>query len=223
MEDIKKRYKSIKNREYNYLLCLFIYENIESKDIRKDLENKFYKFKPSEELIDEYNILLQNRRIKKDSDNYNKINKIFKQLGVKKNEVGIKFFKSLNSDNTKSYDKSFLKYEDFENLYLQEKEKICCGYCGISEKQIEYLIERNDIKTKRLATRGRTLEIDRIRPHSGYKKENIILSCYWCNNAKTDEFSLQEFELIAKGINNSFSERLNDSISFPDYKKYILP
>ena len=50
-----------------------------------------------------------------------------------------------------------------------------------------------------------------------YKIGNIILSCYWCNNAKSDEFSLSEFKEIARGINHTWNKRLRSiDIEFPE-------
>ena len=41
-----------------------------------------------------------------------------------------------------------------------------------------------------------------------YKLDNVVLACYWCNNAKTDEFSPNEFKEIARGINEVWKRRL---------------
>ena len=37
------------------------------------------------------------------------------------------------------------------------------------------------------------MEIDRIKANHEYLKDNVVLACYWCNNAKSDEFSEPEF------------------------------
>jgi hypothetical protein len=34
------------------------------------------------------------------------------------------------------------------------------------------------------------------------------MACYWCNNAKTDEFTAEEFEHIGIAIGELFKERL---------------
>lgn len=62
------------------------------------------------------------------------------------------------------------------------------------------------------------MEIDKIESDKEYAKCNIVLSCYWCNNAKTDEFSLDEFKSIAKGINAAWNKRLKPEkeIIFPE-------
>jgi len=96
------------------------------------------------------------------------------------------------------YQKNILSFDDFTNFWNKDKDR-CCKYCGVSESQINS--SKLDIQTKRFYSRGKTMEIDKKKAFGEYTRDNIILSCYWCNNAKTDEFSLIEFKCIAKGIN----------------------
>jgi hypothetical protein len=52
----------------------------------------------------------------------------------------------------------------------------------------------------RLRTRGTSLELDCRLPKLGYTEGNVVLCCYWCNNAKADEFSAEEFQPIADAL-----------------------
>jgi 5-methylcytosine-specific restriction endonuclease McrA len=211
----KTRYKAIKKREYNYLLSLFIFEKLlntttNNIDMKTLISSEFASYKSSKQVMVEYNKFLQDRNTNKLLND--KINEEFDKLNVVKNKVGFKQFKNELCTN---YDDNFLNEDDFFEIYKKNNADRCCGYCGISESDIKNLIEDKKIQTKRLSTRGESLEIDRIKPHSFYSKNNIILCCYWCNNAKTDEFELDEFEIIAKGINKVFSNRLGRKIEFP--------
>lgn len=87
-----------------------------------------------------------------------------------------------------------------------------CSYCGISLEQIDNLRDNKQISSK--SGRGFSLEIDRIEPNEEYKKDNCCMACYWCNNAKTDEFNLLDFKAIAKGINCVWKSRGADIIDF---------
>ena len=103
--------------------------------------------------------------------------------------------------------------EKFKNIFpLEEFEKMTkdetCSYCGISLAQIEELGKNGKLNNKRSDTRGYTLEIDRMLPNLEYSKKNCCMACYWCNNAKTDEFSPEEFKPIARGINEIWNKRL---------------
>jgi hypothetical protein len=81
-------------------------------------------------------------------------------------------------------------------------------YCDVTEGEIKSLIDINAIKTKRLYSRGETMEVDRKEPDGEYTKGNIVLACYWCNNAKTDEFTDAEFKNIGKAIREVWVTRL---------------
>ena len=111
---------------------------------------------------------------------------------------------------------SVITPEEFKELVEDTK----CSYCGISTEQIAQLGEKAQLHNKRSETRGYTLEIDRKEPNLEYTKDNCCMSCYWCNNAKTDEFSVKEFKEIARGINAVWNERMqkakiNEHIDFP--------
>ena len=82
---------------------------------------------------------------------------------------------------------------DFIRFYDQQSDRKC-HYCKISESQI--LRYRIDGLIKAKTIRGKYMEIDRINSNEEYCLNNIVLACYWCNNAKTDEFSLNEFKYI---------------------------
>ncbi|MFY4803243.1 hypothetical protein ACOTWC_04090 [Aliarcobacter butzleri] len=115
----------------------------------------------------------------------------------------IDVFEALKEVYRKEFNKIFLKKE-FDNLLEQNK----CSYCGITIEKIEELGEKGKLNNKRSDTRGYSFEIDRKLPNLEYSSENCCMSCYWCNNAKTDEFSPKEFKPIARGINEMWNRRL---------------
>lgn len=122
-------------------------------------------------------------------------------------------------------------YEELKNIYKENFEKNLnendfnklldtdsCAYCGITIEQIKLLKMKNQIASK--SGRGTNLEIDRKSPNLEYSRDNCCMACYWCNNAKTDEYTPSEFKAIAKGINKIWNKRLkfigvNDVVCFP--------
>ena len=126
--------------------------------------------------------------------------------------------KPLKDKYVKKFENMF-SLKEFKNMI---KDKTTCPYCGISLVQIEELGKRGKLNNKRSDTRGYTLEIDRKLPNLEYSKENCCMACYWCNNAKTDEFSPKEFEPIAEGIRKAWNKRLRElgmkEIDAPDPK-----
>lgn len=107
------------------------------------------------------------------------------------------------------YEKFFkerLNLEQFKT-FLSSSEK--CHYCGITIETIRLLMSQKLIKTKRIFNgRGKSLEIDRKNSYGWYEPTNIVPCCYWCNNAKTDEFTEEEFKTIAKGIKDVWNRRI---------------
>lgn len=107
---------------------------------------------------------------------------------------------------------------------LLEESNQYCFYCGMTQDQIDKLdkLATSDETPHGLTKRPyrKTLEVDQKDPHGGYVNGNIVLACSWCNNAKTDTFTCQEFKEIAKGINTVWNIRsggtgFNDIVKFP--------
>ena len=102
------------------------------------------------------------------------------------------------------YPKVFPKVE-FDAMLDRAKE---CEYCHITLKEINELMDKKKLFKKHI-TRGWSLEIDRKAANLEYTKDNCVICCYWCNNAKTDEFSYDEFKKVGVEIEKIWRERLN--------------
>ncbi len=82
-----------------------------------------------------------------------------------------------------------------------------CEYCKITENEINQLWEMDDNLTKR--NRGRKLGLDRKQPNLACEDlNNIVYVRYWCNNAKTDTFTHEEFLEVGKTISKIWKQRL---------------
>jgi len=95
----------------------------------------------------------------------------------------------------------FANLEDFLAWY-HDQNKIC-HYCGLSEEESQALVMNGFLLSKRFpqkgvigrgTSRGTWLEIDRKNPALNYSRENCVLSCYFCNNDKSDIFSAEEYK-----------------------------
>jgi len=133
-----------------------------------------------------------------------------------------KWKKENKEKNNKWWNKNeqiFFKFKNQEELQeLWNKNK--CHYCECSGEELAEFY--NPSESRRYATRGRNFEVDRIdefNKNSGknkldfpaYSLDNCVLSCYWCNNAKSDVFAEKEFceigEAIGKIIRNRNEKR----------------
>jgi hypothetical protein len=91
------------------------------------------------------------------------------------------------------------KKEDFVAWY-KKKENKGCAYCGLTKEELNIIAKKNLLPSSRSLKRGKSFEVDRINPKGGYVKKNCCLSCYWCNNAKSDVFTFDEFKPIGEAM-----------------------
>lgn len=128
-----------------------------------------------------------------------------------KNEKDIVLIKRLRSlYNAKDFLGNEIKFDKFYEWYIAQEQ--CCEYCKITQTELDVLLDKNNplILYTREGRRGKNLEIDRKSSKIEYGKDlkNLVLCCYWCNNAKTDEFSAEEFMPVGKAIGNILRKRL---------------
>ena len=197
------KYIGIAKRSFKRKLELYLYNEIAEKGKLLEVQiDAFSKFVITQELVEDYERAWQMdemdeigglsvKQIDFDIENWYKVNRNIEDM--------------LFKDYIDSYESVFPK-RDFMNFYEEYGEDRKCFYCEISEKEISLLKQNGLIKTKR--NRGKQMEIDRRNSNKEYTLDNVILSCYWCNNSKTDEFTPDEFKGIAEGIKQVWAKRL---------------
>jgi len=100
--------------------------------------------------------------------------------------------------------------EQFEEWFNEEVFKKGCHYCGTTnERSLElYQMQRTGLRpdATRGGKRGKRLELDRKNPNLPYDDlKNIVWCCYWCNNAKSNFFTEDEFKPIALAIGKALN------------------
>lgn len=205
--DKKKRdalYKSIAKRSFETKLNLYLFSlALFNKDNLPELDDqRFKKFKINDELVKKYTAeYWQTERDKMVGGIL--VDDIYKWMkGFKENNKSA--IEQIQTNYIGNFNQIFSEI-DFENLVKEES----CLYCGITIKDLEKLAESK--KNFKKNERGWSLEIDRKDSNLEYTKENCVMSCYWCNNAKTDEFTAEEFALIGNAIAQVWYERLKKS------------
>jgi len=99
-------------------------------------------------------------------------------------------------------------FDEFWRWFQLSKFGEGCHYCGTTNDQSSRLYEMRKTRT-RGGKRGKRLELDRINPDLPYDcLDNLVWCCYWCNNAKSNFFSDQEFKSIAVEIGKVLNEIL---------------
>jgi len=102
-------------------------------------------------------------------------------------------------------------FSDFKLWFKLDEFHKGCHYCGTTnQKSAElYLLQRSGRRpdATRGGKRGKRLELDRKDPFKPYDDlSNLVWCCYWCNNAKSNFFTEQEFRPIAKAIGEAIAK-----------------
>ena len=190
---LRTKYKQIMKRDYNYWKIFKRFKELVGEKLDNDNENIKHK----------YSTLYHHDANEKIGGL--PVGDIWNQLAeVKKIEKLSDLYKEIRPKNSKY--KFDLSWGKFVSILVNSK----CSYCGISISNVYDLAEKEKLFTKRL--RGYSIEVDQIDAYSrhtdsNYTDDNCAASCYWCNNAKTDEFKVHEFKEIARGIHKTWKER----------------
>lgn len=167
---------------------------------------------------------------KTESDKINDYNYDIKAIDVyeyiRKQMSKLNELKKINVSLLNTYKNEIFdfEYEDFAKWYKEDEHNRKCYYCGITENNIQDLLEKfNMNKDFMFYPRGEKMEVDRRDPIDDYsiEKDTIALCCYWCNNAKTDEFTEDEFKKIATGIKEVWEKRLRKAKIIGDTERLI--
>ena len=94
--------------------------------------------------------------------------------------------------------------KEFIDWYVSQDKR--CSYCGCNIEEIKKFYNITKKQNKRWK-RGNSLEVDR-KNNEPYSEKNCCLACYWCNNAKTDVFKVDEFKIIGKAIGEVIKKRI---------------
>lgn len=102
-------------------------------------------------------------------------------------------------------------FEQFNSWFNVDEFNRGCHYCGTTNQRSKALFDlqrsglRND--ATRGGKRGKRLELDRRDPKQSYDNlNNLVWCCYWCNNAKSNFFSEEEFKPIGHAIGLALSQ-----------------
>ncbi len=162
-------------------------------------EKEFNEFSIDENIVTKYTTQYWQWKLHEEIDN-KKIEDLIKSIDILK-KSNSETIKELKLHYIENFEDVFSK-KDFKTLLDKKK----CHYCETTVERIETLCDKGKLYKK--STRGWTLEIDRKDSNYEYTKDNTVMACYWCNNAKTDEFTEKEFQRIGKVIKEIWEERL---------------
>lgn len=206
LEKIKQKYYDIINRSFSTKLDLFLFSKCHfDKRIGQFSYSDFKWFTITDDLVEIYLKAWSLGNNEKLADIGLTMFEI-DQMVSKWSEDNFKVKEELIERYRVDFITDLFPFNEFEKFYSLDPEKRVCHYCNINDKELEHLESIFQIKTKRI--RGYSMEIDRKKPNYEYLKDNVVLACYWCNNAKSDEFSEAEFlDHVGPGIRKIWDSR----------------
>lgn len=198
----KSLYKRKAKESFNTKLSLFIFYSV-LNNIEKFMLNDFVKFEISKDLVIKYTTEYWQKFAEEIVDGSSlTIKEIWSKSDNIRSTHSV-LFKEFETDYiTNRFPKKFSEME-FERLVCKKENH--CHYCKITTEDIEKLSENRKIFKKNF--RGWSLEIDRKDSNMEYTRDNCVMACYWCNNAKTDEFTYKEFKNVGKSIQKIWENR----------------
>lgn len=196
------RYREKADDSFRTKLNMYLFDKATSKDWENVSLNDFVHFKITQELVHlyttEYWQYEPEHKLKNNLTN----DEVYRQISQKEKELA-PLIEEFRKDYIEKRFPDIFPVEVFREMVESAKH---CEYCGISIEEILMLADRKQLHKKNY--RGWSFEIDRIDSNFEYKRDNCVMACYWCNNAKTDEFTLDEFKLIAKEIGGVWERRM---------------
>jgi hypothetical protein len=113
---------------------------------------------------------------------------------------------------------SFDDFKDFHDWYSKQDKD--CHYCGIKEAEMQEIVMTGILTSNRFPqngiigrgqSRGVWLEVDRLQPKENYSRKNCVLSCYFCNNDKSDVFEGNDYKEFMENRVEFLRRKLNDN------------
>ena len=194
------KYRAKAEGSFRTKLNLYLFDKATNGVIVEVTQTDFDQFRLTDELVDAYTTVY------------------WQQLA--EHEIKGRTMGSIESSIAKWMDGNKALIDELKNNYVSQTfpklfpasdfdkllEQTSCEYCKVTISQIERLADRGQIRKKNL--RGWTLEIDRLNSNLEYTRDNCVMACYWCNNAKTDEFNAEEFKPIGEAIARVWEQRM---------------
>lgn len=205
-KDLKQRYTHKAKKSFNTKLNLYLFKKAIDNTWEQLSLDDFRKFEIQEGLINQYVAIYWQYEMDYQITASKTIKNVYEEITCKQKEHA-ELIMALQQDYVENRFPEIYPPSKFQELIASEK----CEYCGIRKPEIEELSNNEMLFKKNL--RGWTLEIDRKNSNREYSPDNCIMACYWCNNAKTDEFTHEEFKPVGQAIKEIWLNRMKSRAS----------
>jgi 5-methylcytosine-specific restriction endonuclease McrA len=204
---LRRKYEAITQRSFKTKLEIFLLDLCINKQFPVNFSSEdFYHFEITAQVVSLYERAWQlsdEERLSEDGPQMKEIDNFIQNWHTQNTHLKELLFIEYHT----LFQSEYFPYSEFKRIFDQDPQNRICHYCKITDKDIELLRKKGKINTKQY--RGYSMEIDRINSNREYRPDNVVLACYWCNNAKTDEFTTKEFSShIGPGIGEVWEERI---------------
>jgi hypothetical protein len=112
---------------------------------------------------------------------------------------------------------SSITVQQFIAWFDQNKFDEGCCYCGTTNETSRKIFDFQINNGRNNATRGekrmRRLELERIIPNEPYDNlSNLAWACHWCNNAKSNFFTAEEFKPLISTAIRTIIDKISNEI-----------
>lgn len=196
---VSDKYKGLCQRSFETRLELFLFDRILNSRVQEGINTEdFLAFRAPDELVAKYERAGQMNR-----DEARHIDTAYEDWESANTQTRRELLKAYEPH----FEMEILTIVQFKKVFLEGPNNRKCHYTKLTEHEFNLLREKGEVKTKN--SRGRYMEIDRLNSNKEYLVGNIVLCCYWANNAKTDEFTEPEFlSSVGPAMAEVFRKRL---------------
>lgn len=142
------------------------------------------------------------------SKKYSDVQRLYKECERYRVEIQ-EIRKRYNASQKRKDDNSFEMFFDWFKEELKENK---CGYCGITQEELNKLFNENNRVlplNEAFKRSSGTLEIERKdSKDNSYKVKNLIFACPLCNNAKSNLIDHKSWEEIFAKPMKAYYEKL---------------
>lgn len=126
-------------------------------------------------------------------------------------------FHSLKSRDEYAFNQDFVQFLEWYCSNMDAGGRCHCYYCNVDETTLLHAFDKTTgVLSSKKRSFNATLQIDQKLPNAGYNKDNCVMACVLCNNAKSDMISAEDFKKYIAPSIAAYWEHIKTEMSKKD-------
>lgn len=126
-------------------------------------------------------------------------------------------FKELRRRDENAFDQDFAAFLEWYCSNMDAGGRCHCSYCNVDETTLLHAFDKTTgVLSSKKRSFNATLQIDQKLPNTGYNKDNCVMACVLCNNAKSDMISAEDFKKYIAPSIAAYWEHIKTEMSKKD-------